>query len=457
MMHLFGTPLSPPRLRQPAPATPGAGVDVRAERIVFWTIALIPLWWILGLQVAVYPLVGWYLFWRSIRRPGIVTFPFGWNLWWTYIAVWASSLVVNLATGGAEMGRAATTSGSILGVWTLVVIVWYAMRRCGVRYEVVVRAICVLGLCQLIAVGVGESYLRATGKILETNSLIVTAVPSIPARVFFESYLYGYDELAWDEDPVPRLRSFYYWSPIAGTMSIFVCMAALAERHRLWKIAGLLGGLTTVYYAAARSGQVGVALALLIAFWLAGGWGRRILNWSLVPLAIGSPAIAAYLYSYFFEYRADSGAARLALYSETLKSFLNSPLWGYGTHGRSEILEVPLGSHSQVYSTLYHTGVLGSAILIAAWVAIAIALVQLGLKRPELAPAAGAWAGLTVAMFSGELEAASVTVFVLAAWLGCAWNKAQSSGPDWLPPELAAIEEPPTPWQAVRRWWAGIV
>jgi hypothetical protein len=420
-------------------------VDLKAEKVVFWTIALVPLWWILGLQIAIYPLVGWYLFYRSLKWPGNVSFPFGLNMWWTYIAIWLGSLVINLAMGVAEIGRSTTTLGSIVGVWTLMVIVWYAMRRCQVRYTVVVRAICILGLCQLIAVGTGEAYLRATGSILQTKSLIVAAVPSVPARVFFEASLYGYDELAWDEDPVPRLKSFYYWSPIAGTISVFICMAALSERDRRWKMAAILGAVSTAYYSAARSGQVGLALALLIALWLGGGRWRQVLNWCFVGLAVGSPIIFSQLYKYFFEYRADSAVARFALYDETFKYFLRSPLFGYGTHGRSEILEVPLGSHSQIYSTLFHTGVLGSAVLIVAWVSMAVHLWQLGVNNTDLSPALGAWVGLTVAMFSGELEAASVTVFILGAWLGVVWNHRDQS--NVFQPKMPVEIFQPMPWQ----------
>lgn len=428
-------------------------IDLKAEKIVFWTIALVPLWWILGLQVAVYPLVGWYLFYRSLKWPGSIAFPFGWNMWWTYIAVWLCSLVVNLAMGVAEIGRSTTTLGSIFGIWTLTVIVWYAMRRCQVRYAVVVRAICILGLCQLIAVGCGEAYLRVTGSLIPTQSLIVAVYPSVPYSAYFGAELYGFDELAWDEDPVPRLKSFYYWAPIAGTISIFICMAALSERDLRWKVIGVLGALATAYYAAARSGQVGIALALLIALWLGGGRARQVLNWSFVGLLTVSPIIFSQLYKYFFEYRSDSAAARLALYDETFKYFLRAPLIGYGTHGRSEILEVPLGSHSQVYSTLFHTGVLGSAILIVAWIAIAHHLLKLGLARAELAPASGAWVGLTVAMFSGELEAASVTVFVLGAWLGGVWNHAaQFEQPSWI---FNGQFTPLPPWESFRRWWNG--
>ena len=427
---------------------PGSRADLHCERVVFWTIALVPLWWILGLQVAVYPLVGWYLFWRSLRRPEAIGFPLGFNLWWTYIAVWLLSLFVNLASGSAPVGRSLTTLGSILGVWMLLPIVWYAMRRAQVRYRVVVRALAVLGLCQLIAVGIGEAYLRATGKALEINSVLVTLVPSLPARLFFEATFYGFDRLEWGADPVPRLKSFYYWPPLAGTMSIFVCMAALTESNRFWRWLALAGGVSTAYFAAARSGQVGIALGVLIAVWLMGGTGRRLLNWGLAAGVALLPVVAPRLYDYFFVYRSDSGAARLALYDETLQAFYRSPLLGYGTHGHSEVLEVPLGSHSQVYSTLYHTGVVGAAVLVCAWLAMAWALLRLGLGRPELAPGLGAWVGLTVAMLSGELEAASVTVFVLAAWLGVLWNRFEEPHLPWQ--HLADLAEQPAPWQPER-------
>lgn len=428
--------------------------DIIAERIVFWTIALVPLWWILGLQIAVYPLVGWYLFYRSLHRPVKVTLPFGWNMWWLYIGVWLLSLIVNLAMGVAEVGRSITSLGSIFGIWMLMVITWYTMRRLGIRYRVVVRAICVVGLCQLVAVAVGQTYLIVTGSVLQTHSLITTLVPSVPARIFFEAQLYGFDTLGWDIDPVPRLKSFYYWSPLAGTMSIFICMAAMTERQRFLQVLSFAGGLLTIWFAAARAAQVGVTVAILIAVWFGRGLGRKILLWSLLPLGLLSPIILSELYKYFFVYRSDSGAGRLSLYQETFQAFLNSPLIGYAVYGRAKTLDVPLGSHSQVYSTLYHTGVLGSCILIVAWLAITVALLLLINKRPNLSPTLGAWIGLSLQMPSGELSAASVTVFTLAAWLGCAWNyvdqMASRAARPWLP---AAYLEPPTPWEHLQRWW----
>ncbi|BAZ23159.1 hypothetical protein NIES4073_40470 [Kalymmatonema gypsitolerans NIES-4073] len=434
-------------------------LDITAERIVFWTIALVPVWWIVGIQIAVYPFVGWYLFYRSFRQPKQVTFPFGWNMWWLYIGVWLLSLVINLALGTAEIGRSMTTLGSIFGVWVLTVIVWYAMRRLAIRYHVIIRAICIVGCCQLLAVFIGQGYVLATGSVLQTHSIITTLVPSIPARVFFDAELYGYDELGWDVESIPRLKSFYYWYPLAGTMSIFICMASLSEPKRFWQVLSFLGGLTTIWFAAARSAQVGISLATFLAIWFGSRLGRKIILGSLIPFGLVSPVVVVEVYKYFFEYRSDSGAARLALYDETFKAFLRSPLLGYGTHGRSETLEVPLGSHSQIYSTLYHTGVLGSFILIVAWIALAVALLRLIHKQPKLSPTLGAWAGLTFVMTSGELEAASVTVFVLAAWLGCAWNWEEQMSIKAKQPWLSGVQipQPPTPWQSLQYWWSGSI
>jgi hypothetical protein len=436
----------------------GPQPDITAERIIFWTIALVPLWWILGLQVAVYPLVGWYLFYRSFRRPVQISFPFGWNMWCLYIGIWLLSLVVNLALGTAEIGRSITALGSISGVWALMVIVWYAMRRLGIRYPTIVRAICIVGLCQLIAVVMGQTYLQVTGSPLQTQSLITTLVPSIPAGVFFDASLYGYDSLGWDVDLLPRLKSFYYWSPLAGTMSIFICMAALTERNRFWQVTGFIGGLATIWFAGARSAQVGVVAAVLVAAWFGGRLGRRAILGCLIPIAIFSPVIVTELYKYFFEYRQGSAAGRFALYDETLKAFLNSPFIGYGAQGRSDALnDIPLGSHSQLYSTLYQTGVFGAGILAAAWIGIAIALMQLILKQPKLSPVLGAWVGLTLVMPSGELAAASVTVFTLAAWMGVSWNWEEQMSLKarlpWL--SVGRISDPPAPWQSQQHRWSG--
>lgn len=436
----------------------GQQPDIFAEQLVFWTIALVPLWWILGVQVVVYPVVGWYLFYRSLQRPNQVSLPFGWQMWCVYIGVWIISLLINLAMGTAEVGRSVTAFGSITGVWMLTVALWYAMRRLSIRHRVIVRAICVVGLCQLVAVILGEAYLAATGSILQTHSLVVTLIPSIPARIFFDAILYGRETLVWDADPIPRLKSFYYWSPLAGTMSVFICSAAMAERHRFWQVTGFLGGLATVWLAAARAAQVGVVVAVVVSLWFGSKWGRKLITTCAIPVGLLSPIIISELYKYFFEYRKDSAAGRLALYQETYKAFLNSPLIGFGAQGRSDVLfDIPLGSHSQLYSTLYQTGVIGSAVLGVAWIAIAWAIFQLVRKQPMLAPVLGAWIGLTLVMPGGELAAASVTVFAIAAWLGCAWNQVEQATIKRNLPWLlnTPLPELPTPWEIWQRWFYG--
>ncbi len=426
--------------------------DLVAEGIVFWTIALVPLWWILGIQVIVYPAAGWYLFWRSFRHTGEYPLPIAFNLWCTYLGVWLGSLALNFfILGIAETGRSfATLVYSILGIWSLLVVVWYAMRRLKVRQAVVTRAVCILGVGQLLAVIVGESYLRVTGHILETSSLIVKVLPNLPARIFFEASMYGYDTVVWGEEYVPRFSGFYYWPPLVGTVSIFVAMGALSEQDRRWKILGLLGALVAVYFAAARAGQVGLVVAVLVALWFGRGRARLALQWLLVPLVLASPIILTKLNEYFFLYRQDSASARNEIYAQTWEAFLDSPLFGYGTHGRSTVMDLPLGSHSQLFSTLYQTGLLGSAVLLVTWGVMFYTLWNLTRSVPALAPLLGAWAGLSVVMFSGELEAASVPVFLLAALLGTGWNRWEAAA-RWPAMPLEA----PLPWERLQQWWSG--
>jgi hypothetical protein len=421
--------------------------DQHAERVVFWTITLVPLWWILGIQILVYPLVGGYLLFRSWYRPHPVPLLVGWHLWCGYIIAWLVSLLMNLALGVAEVGRSLNALGAILGVWVLTVAVWYAMRRLRVRFQVVVRAACIVGLCQLIAVVIGEGYLRLTGSILETRSLVTLLWPSIPARVFFEAKLYGLDRIAWEVDPVlvPRLLSFYYWSPLAGTMSLILSQIALTEENRFWRWVGLIGAVLTLRFSAARMAQLAFGVATLISLWFGSRWGRRIMNWLAIPIAAASPFLIGGFTWYLFNYRRDSFTLRREMYREAFEAFLESPFLGYGAQGHSRITHHPLGSHSQVISTLYQTGAIGSALLILAWIAIAVALLNWVLKHPHLAPCLGAWVGLTFIMLTEEYHAASVTAFVLSAWLGCAWNWGeQAIHRQWLPPW---IQESPLPWQ----------
>ncbi len=432
--------------------------DLVAEGLLFWTLVLVPVWWILGIQLMVFPCVGWYLFYRSWSQPRRPELPFGWHLWLIYSGVWLLSIVYNLSIGVAELGRSVTALGSVVGIWLLTVAIWYAARCLNIRLQVVVRALCVVGLMQLLAVILGETHIAMTGTIVRTKSLITTLIPSMPAKVFFEAGLYGLDDVGWNLEPVPRLRSFYYWSPLAGTMSIIICMAALLERHKGWQGVGLAGGLVTVWLAAARAGQVGIVLALMVAIGLSNSRvGRRLLPWTVSLLTAFSPAILTALYRYFFEYRSDSAAGRLALYRETFQAFLQSPWIGYGTYGRSQVVSVPLGSHSQLFSTLYHTGLVGSGLVLVAWIALSLSILRLVWRFPVLSPCMGLWVGFSFQMVSGELSAASVTIFSVAALLGASWNQVEEldfyQSRPWL--NKQEVLDQPTPWQSFGAWWAG--
>jgi hypothetical protein len=452
-----GQALFPSTLTQHPPCLQ---TDVVGERILFGAIALLPLWWILGIQVFVYPLVGWVLFWRCLQRPVRVPIPFGWYMWGGFACIWLISLLINLARGSSEWGRSVTALGTIFGIWLLALVVWYAMRRLGIRYGVVIRALCVVAVCQLIVLGVGETYHLVTGNLLKTQSLVTTLVPSVPARIFFDAQLYSLDDIGWDKAPVPRFKGFYYWSPVTGTASLIISAAALGERNRWWQILALIGGCGSIWFAASRAAQVGVVVALVIAIWFRGGLGRRLLNWTALPLVLGSPVVISWLYRYFFLYRRDSATLRSELYRLTYQAFLDSPWFGYGSYGRTDGLlnpPVPLGSHSQVFSTLYHTGVLGSVVLGVAWIALSIALLRIVLTHPPLSPMLGCWVGFSLQMYSGELSAASITVFSLAAWLGCTWNQSERLSMQMQMPWVAPTcqPDPPPPWQSLKYWWNG--
>ncbi len=436
--------------------------DRLGEGLIFWTLVLVPVWWILGIQIVVYPLVGWYLLYRSLQTSSRPSVPFGWHIWGLYSSVWLVSIIYNLGRGVAELGRSVTALGSVIGIWFLALALWYAIRALNIRLTVIVRALCIVGLWQLLAVLVGESHIALTGSILKTQSLVTTLIPAIPARVFFDAGLYGLDDIGWDIELVPRLRSFYYWSPLAGTMSIIIAMAALLERKPFWRGAALLGSLVTVWLAAARTGQVGMALALILATGLGDSrMGKRILPWTVVLTSALSPFLLNGLYQYFFTYRSDSAAGRLALYSETFQAFLRSPWIGYGTYGRSDSVSVPLGSHSQIFSTLYHTGILGSALIVVAWISLTICIFKRSWRYPALSPVMGLWTGFSFQMLSGELSAASVTVFSVAAILGSHWNQSEvfayKDAYSWLPNFYSdLLDASPTPWQALHCWYAGL-
>jgi len=165
-----------------------------------------------------------------------------------------------------------------------------------------------------------------------------------------------------------RLVLMYPWAPALGVGSLGLTLVSSRCAHSGWRWAGMLGGWVGVIFSWSRLEQGAEMLAFAALSLLR---AAPTLRWSIVlpTMALASVLILFgttpvdlmdSVYGSVNNVRAGSSLARDLIIEERWAAFLRSPWIGYGGVGESghPIENLPIGSHSTLYGTLYTGGLL---------------------------------------------------------------------------------------------------
>jgi hypothetical protein len=165
-----------------------------------------------------------------------------------------------------------------------------------------------------------------------------------------------------------RLVLMYPWAPALGVGSLGLTLVSSRCAHSGWRWAGMLGGLVGVIFSWSRLAQGAAMLAFAALFLLR---AAPTLRWSIVlPMMALASVLILFgttpvdlmdsVYGSVNNVRAGSSLARDLIIEESWAAFLRSPWIGYGWVGESvhPIENLPIGSHSTLYGTLYTGGLL---------------------------------------------------------------------------------------------------
>lgn len=165
-----------------------------------------------------------------------------------------------------------------------------------------------------------------------------------------------------------RLVLMYPWAPALGVGSLGLALVSSRCAHAGWRWAGLLGGLLGVLFSWSRLAQGACVLTFALLFLLR---AAPTLRWSIllpamtaasVLILVGTTPVELMegLYGSVNSVRAGSSQARDLIVEESWAGFLQAPWIGYGWVGESvhPIENLPIGSHSTIYGTLYTGGLL---------------------------------------------------------------------------------------------------
>lgn len=428
---MFNLPSLNPRLIAPDSANLST-----SERVVYWTIVLTPLWWLLGIQPLFYPAVVAGLLAIHFRVDQVIQKPFPAYVWaWLAMSIamlWTAALGINEMGFSLQVAAAAvvTFMKSYFLIFACLALPFFNQ----VRVRVVTRAIAWMSAGYTVAIAIqvamlilrigGSGYTPPLARLLpggDKGSLLVMFANFSPFLGI----------------PLPRTVLYTPDPPILGVCALLCFLICLGERDRTLRLFALLGAVAALIVSASRSAWVCFPLALLIGVCLESGFFRQLSLWitslTLLGCSIFGLTIVELLQKPiegFNQARASSSSERAIVVRETLEAWQESPWIGWGViRGKAHLYEdvyITLGSFSTYAAVLYLNGIVGFVALISAMLLTLFAAYSAAMRgNAECRWAFACLVSLYILCNATPLSWMAVNLWFFFAWLGAALCEAQ--------------------------------
>lgn len=397
----------------------------RGDRMLALYLRWLPLLWLSGLYVLVMLGLVLRLAWR--RWPADATINVIFCAWMLVAVTQGMSVVYNWSLAGLPLGA---LPGQLLSVtvigWGFLGLGLAVGHSFGLDSATAVRGMMVLALHILILGLLGFAVAVAIGmpQLYIQTPLRALLGASHSADFYTLAMVFN------TEQDVRRFILFFPWPTALSLAGICLVLVASCERDLRWRMIGYAGGLFAVVFSYSRAGYVvlpiAMSLPLLVrmgpALLAAGLASACVVALGLTVASLGPFQLADTLLGTFRDARAGSSAARDLIYSASWQGFLESPVFGWGWVGPSVIdeEELPIGSHSTFYGTLYTGGLVTFAALVLATGLTAAATVRRLIRRPDARAAAALAIFLALGAFAyGEsLYSLVLPLMVVFLFLG---------------------------------------
>jgi hypothetical protein len=399
-----------------------------AELVLYWSIVLTPLWWLLGIQTLYFPAIAASLLALSFRLDKFINIPLpvcilSW-LGMGLTMIWTASLGlsdVNFAPFKVVSTAVTFFKGYFLIFSCLALPFWSP-----IRLKVIVRAVAwmavgygVAAILQVILLVAGiwdQSYAPPLARLIPGDKLSLLLKPAA-FKPFFGITL-PRTSLYMADPPIPG---------ICGLLSYFICKGEANRRLRYLSIAGCMIAL---FISQSRLAWVCFPMAVL----LTASFRHRLARIGSLWGACGIFAFCAALgltlvdllnmaLGVFTEARASSSADRSLVVSMTLEAWQARPWFGWGIVGGTVkwyIYDIVLGSFSTYAGVLYLHGVLGFVCLINALVSTLWKFWSLSIQGNPLAQGAlSSFLALCLFVEGLPLSWMCIYFWFYFIWLGC--------------------------------------
>lgn len=343
------------------------------ERILYYSLSLTWLWYVLGALYTVAPVAAWSLMLIWLRRwimseealPNQPMTPLV-AIWWGGMLVMLLALVAGHLSWDLGIPQLVKSSIGWMKGWSLFAIFAMVGACMHVRPEVIYRAgtVVIMHTLALMPLLVIAPLIGLPAK-LYTSPLMVLGGPG---PEYFEVQLFSPSF-----DGSMRWRFFAPWPPAASVAFAVLTPLVLRERALAVQVVGIAVVVAVVMMSKSRLGLVAIPVALLATAALARLSRPKILFTAAAVALVAGLAGEIVIDTItqqkerMTQMRADSSyvrdaLARLAIY----RWYTEAPVFGHGTveSGPSFVEFMPIGSHHSWYGLLFVKGAVGFGALL---------------------------------------------------------------------------------------------
>lgn len=399
---------------------------MKAIQVVSAYTRWIPILWLTGFQVlGAAILTVWLAFSRKLKAPRARILL---AVWLFVGVVQSASIVANWSWAGEDaiflLRR--LLSLHLLG-WVGLGFLLSAGCELRAATPLLIRSIVIMSLGYIgfgfIALGI---YFANGGEEFEVPTLLGQLFASSENwQVYTQAKLYSTEGL-WNFQ-APRLTLFAPYPTVMGMAGACVFFVSRLETSWRWRWVGTAAGLFAIAFSFSRAAAPAFLLALCVYLAFRRAW---LLLASLAIAAVAALLLLALVGSDPSSWgtavtdslrgaRSGSSSARDLIYESSWKAFLDAPVFGWGWVGSSvlDTENLPIGSHSTFYGTLYTGGLTTFLTLAGAMITLGLMLASNALHSSK--PACAGLGVFTVILVFGFSESLYSSILPLAPIFLC--------------------------------------
>ncbi|WP_121967592.1 O-antigen ligase family protein [Leptolyngbya sp. BC1307] len=347
-----------------------------AEKILYWTAVLTPVWWLSGIQTLFYPavvifLLLYYFRFDTVLRRRLPLCVWAWLIM-TVFMLWTTILGLEDMSAGLTTVAAAmvTFFKSYLLIFAAIALPFFSR----IRLPILTRGIVLMTLGMLVNLIVQMGLLVAG---MSQQVLTPPLARLIPGDVSSSLLVKTASFEFFAGLPVPRTILHTADPPILGVCSLLCFLICLNETNRPLRNWALFSTICTLIISFSRTAWIGFIASLILLACLRYATVRQLPLWltaitlsilSWFELTVG--ALLQKPQEIFDSARASSSSTRALVVKETLEAWQEKLWLGWGViRGRAWIYDdnyITLGSFSTYAAVLYLNGVIGFVVFILA-------------------------------------------------------------------------------------------